>query len=378
MSRQQGGCNTLAVYPISADPITFGHVNVAERVAKTFSRVIVAIGENPAKKYLFSSSERAGLARQALKHVPNVEVRTFKGLAVDFAYEQGASVIIKGVRSANDFDYEQVLHQVGTSQKLGIDTHLLFAEPSLTHISSSAAKALQIEQGVIHEYVPLPVKAMLEHRLSDQIIIGVTGQIASGKSTLCRDIVRVAPQMGIQAHDIDMDALGHEILGNDESPYAVEARRQVVETFGQDIVESGAIVRKNLGEKVFGNPDGLEKLNKIMEKPFLLKLRRAIYDKKGLIFLNAALIVESQMIDLCNNRVVVTTIDEETQLKRCIERGYTEENAKARIAAQLSGEEKIKIVQAEIDRAGFGKLWEYRSDGIRVNKLLADIFSHCK
>ena len=95
---------STALYAFSADPITFGHINIVERVSQTFSRVIVGIGRNPSKRYLFSLDARLHLARQALRHLSNVCVLPFNGMVVDFASEQGASVIVKGVRNASDFD----------------------------------------------------------------------------------------------------------------------------------------------------------------------------------------------------------------------------------------------------------------------------------
>src|SRR6266540_3960654 len=89
---------TTALYAFSADPITYGHMEVVERVSRTFDRVIVGIGRNPAKKYLFSEDVRLALARQTLAHLRNVTVLAFRGMVVDFALEQGAQVIVKGVR----------------------------------------------------------------------------------------------------------------------------------------------------------------------------------------------------------------------------------------------------------------------------------------
>ena len=143
-----------AVRPFSANPITCGHVDVVERVSRRVVRVVVGIGRNPTKTYLFSLEARLRLARQALAHLPGVTVLPFQGMVVDFATEQGAQVIVKGVRNAADFDYEQVHHLVGLSQRAGIDTHVLFADPRLAHVSSSAVKAIQLEHGFIHELVP--------------------------------------------------------------------------------------------------------------------------------------------------------------------------------------------------------------------------------
>src|SRR5512145_2022557 len=101
-----------ALYACSADPITFGHVDVVRRIARTFERVVVGIGRNPAKRYLFELDDRLRLAREALAELPNVTVLAFRGMVVDLALEQGAGVVVKGVRNAADFDYEHVHHLV--------------------------------------------------------------------------------------------------------------------------------------------------------------------------------------------------------------------------------------------------------------------------
>ena len=117
-----------AIYAFSGDPITFGHIDIIKRAATVFDRVVVAIGCNPAKKYLFSQEERTEMARRSLLNLKNVEVKTFQGMLVDFAYENNIDVIVKGIRSTTDFEYEMSLHNLGESQKLGIDTFILFTQ----------------------------------------------------------------------------------------------------------------------------------------------------------------------------------------------------------------------------------------------------------
>lgn len=352
----------IAVCALSADPITYGHINIVERAAACFDQVIVSIGVNPAKHYLFDAETRVALAEKSLKHIANVSVQVFSGLLVDFAFEQNATVIVKGVRNTADFDYESTLHQVGESQHLGIDTHLLFAEQQYAHISSSSVKGLQFEQGFIQELVPLPIKVALEAKLSNQAIVGVTGSIASGKSTLCEALVSYGKEKNLSIHNIDMDKLAHELLADDPAPYAKSLRKEVIERFGADIVEGDNISRDKLGNKVFGNPEALMALNLIMYKPLLLKLRRAIYRKEGLILLNATLLAEASMLKLCNNRVILMQVDECNQMERLIHRGHSEHHAKARLSSQMEHGRKAKIIEGEIERSSFGKLWKVSSN----------------
>jgi len=122
---------TRALYALSGDPITHGHLDIIQRAAKAFDQLIVAIGINQLKNYLFSLEEREEMARRSLANLKNVKVSSFTGLLVDFAYENNVDVIVKGVRSNQDFEYEHNLHLMSESQRLGIDTFLLFCVFSL-------------------------------------------------------------------------------------------------------------------------------------------------------------------------------------------------------------------------------------------------------
>jgi len=102
----------IAIYPGTFDPITNGHLDIIKRASRLFDKVIVAIGENPNKKPLFSIEERIFLAKEAVKELPNlekIEIEAFEGLLVKFAKEKGASVIIRGLRAVSDFEYEMQL-----------------------------------------------------------------------------------------------------------------------------------------------------------------------------------------------------------------------------------------------------------------------------
>lgn len=370
-----------AIYAFSGDPITYGHIDVIARASKAFDNVVVGIGVNPDKKYMFNLEERTEMAQRTLSRFPNVDVVSFQGLLVDYAYENGIGVIVKGVRNAADFDYENVLHQVGESQKLGVDTHILFARPELAHISSSAVKGIQKEQGLIHEYVPLYVKQCLEARMSGQYIVGVTGEIGAGKSYVSQQFSRLGKQRGITVHDIELDQLGHQILGELKQPRYDDVRRQIANTFGQQVrKEDGTIDRKLLGEIVFSDSDASNRLNEIMTTPLLVRLRMGLYGKQGLILFNAALIAESDMAYLCNNNVVLVYADKQTQESRLASRGLTSEQMQRRLGSQFYYEEKKNKMQQAIDRDNQGKIWVVdNSEGkTEIEKTFDEVVSELK
>lgn len=366
---------TKAIYAFSGDPITYGHVNIIERSAKTFDNVVVGIGINPDKKYMFNLEERTEMAKKALANMPSVNVDSFKGLLVDYAYENNIPVIVKGVRNSADFDYENVLHQIGESQKLGIETHMLFARPELAHISSSTVKAIQREQGLVHEYVPLNVKQNLEARISKQYIIGVSGEIGSGKSYVSQKFERLSKKKDILLHNIELDYIGHKILGDLKQPVYQKTRDKIAKIFGKETqLNDGTINRKTLGEIVFNNPAELQKLNEIMETPLIVRLRRELYGKQGLILLNAALITEANMSYLCNNNVVLVNVDKESQRRRLRERGLTIEQIQRRLASQYTFKQKRGKLTERIKKDNNGKIWIVDSSDNADEKNIENVF----
>lgn len=366
-----------AIYAFSGDPITFGHIDIIKRAASVFDRLVVAIGCNPAKNYLFSQEERTEMARRSLLGLKNVEVKTFQGMLVDFAYENNIDVIVKGVRSGVDFEYEMSLHNLGESQKLNIDTFILFAQPSLAHISSSAVKDIQKEQGLIQDYVPAYVKQCVEAKLSGQYIIGLTGEIGSGKSHVGQKLVELAKKINLEAHNIELDDLARQIQSDlKEEKYAV-VRRQIIDVFGAEVVNSdGGINRKALGEIVFADQKKLKKLNEIMETPILVRLRRELKNKKGLIILNAALLAEAQMSELSNHNTILLSVDEKTQNQRLLDRGLNQEQIKRRLKSQYDFTSKKKYLETEIKKNQQGKLWILDNKNIsdlKVEELLREV-----
>lgn len=366
-----------AIYAFSGDPITFGHIDIIKRAATVFDRVVVAIGCNPAKKYLFSQEERTEMARKSLLNLKNVEVKTFQGMLVDFAYENNIDVIVKGIRSSTDFEYEMSLHNLGESQKLGIDTFILFTRPALAHVSSSAVKDIQKEQGLIQDYVPPYVKQCVEAKLSGQHIIGLTGEIGTGKSYVGQKLVSLANKMNLEAHNIELDHLAWQIQSDlKEEKYEV-VRKQIADTFGAEVINSdGSINRKVLGEIVFADQKKLNKLNEIMETPILVRLRRELKNKKGLIILNAALLAEAKMSQLSNYNTILLSVDEKIQNKRLLDRDLNQAQIKRRLKSQYDFASKKKSLEAEIKQNQQGKLWVLNNDkasDLEIKKLLKDL-----
>ena len=366
-----------AMYAFSGDPITYGHIDIIKRVSKSFDEVIVGIGANPDKKYMFDLEERTKMANKSLVNIPNVKVISFQGLLVDYAYENDIPVVVKAVRNSSDVEYESILQEVGKSQKLGIDTHILFARPELAHISSSVVKAIQKEHGLIHEYVPLYVKQCLEAKMSEQYIVGVTGEMGVGKSYISKRFKEIGNEKEISVNNIELDHIPHQIYNELKEPQYVKLRRELIEIFGESVkLKDGTINRKALGEIVFNDFEKLNKLNEMIYTPLMVRLRKELYGKKGLILINAALIAESNMSYLSNNNVILVTADKSIQEKRLKGKGLNEEQIKRRLASQYASKEKKKNLEQKINEDKQGNLWEIDNSSDSDSSEIINVFEN--
>jgi pantetheine-phosphate adenylyltransferase len=157
---------TLAVYPGSFDPIHRGHIDVAERAAQLFDRLIVAVYATPQKNLLFDVQERTEMACQALAHLDNVTVTHYAGMTVDFLRTQEAQVIVRGLRMAYDFDLEYQMALTNCAFAPELETVCLFTKLEYSFLSSSQVKAIAMAGGDVSDMVPAHVLAALGHRLA--------------------------------------------------------------------------------------------------------------------------------------------------------------------------------------------------------------------
>lgn len=147
-----------AITPGTFDPITYGHLDVITRAAQLMDEVVVAVAASPGKSPLFSLEERTELAREATKHLENVRVMPFDGLLVDFAREQGASVVIKGLRAITDFEYEFQMAALNYQLANELETVFIMSPPQFMYLSSSIVRELARLGSPVDQFVP-PVVA---------------------------------------------------------------------------------------------------------------------------------------------------------------------------------------------------------------------------
>jgi len=155
----------IAVYPGTFDPMTLGHEDVIRRATGLFDRVIVAVAAGHHKKAMFTLAERIEMAREALKHLPRVEIESFSGLVRDFVVSKGAKAMVRGLRAMTDFDYEFQL--AGMNRSLMPDVETVFLTPSDKYqfISSTFVREIAVLGGEVDKFVSPSV----QKRLADKV-----------------------------------------------------------------------------------------------------------------------------------------------------------------------------------------------------------------
>jgi pantetheine-phosphate adenylyltransferase len=156
---------TLAIYPGSFDPITVGHLDVAERAARLFQHVVIAIyGLSEKPGALFTTEERLELARQAVTQLPNVSVDSFSGLTVEYARAKGAGIIVRGLRAVSDFEYEFKLAHMNAHLAPEIEVVCLMTSSRHSFISSSLIREVASLGGDVDGLVPEHVRKALREK----------------------------------------------------------------------------------------------------------------------------------------------------------------------------------------------------------------------
>lgn len=145
----------VAVYPGTFDPITNGHLDIIERSAKIFDKIIVAVLENPDKKtHMFTVRERIELIKKSTTHISNIEIDYFNGLLVNYVKKKGADVIIRGLRAISDFEYEFQMTLMNQKLNSDIETFFMMTKSTYSYLSSSVIKQVAKYDGSIEGLVP--------------------------------------------------------------------------------------------------------------------------------------------------------------------------------------------------------------------------------
>lgn len=158
----------VAVYAGSFDPFTLGHLDVAIRGAKLVDTLVIAIGNNPAKKYMLSYEERVEVIQEACQELPNFEIKQFHGLLVDFCQKIEANIILRGIRSEKDLSFETPIALANKKLEPEIETVFLLANPSLQFVSSSLAKEVALFHGDISHFLTPLAEKKIKQKLKEK------------------------------------------------------------------------------------------------------------------------------------------------------------------------------------------------------------------
>ena len=160
---------TTAIYPGSFDPITNGHLDIIIRASKLFDKLIIGIYENPEKQILFTTEERAELVEKSVANLPNVEVRVFSGLTVNFARQVNAQTIVRGLRMSADFEREFDLAMMNKKLSPDVELICLMSELKYQFLSSSLLKEAARLGGNVANFVPKHVAEALRKKVKRQM-----------------------------------------------------------------------------------------------------------------------------------------------------------------------------------------------------------------
>lgn len=148
----------ICVFPGSFDPITAGHVDLVQRAVPLFDKVIVAVGVNNSKQYLFPLDKRVAWIEKCFADEPKVSVATYQNLTADFCKTVNAKFLLRGLRNASDFDYEKTISQINNIIGEGVETIFLISQPSLSHISSTIVREVLKGGADVSLFLPEAIK----------------------------------------------------------------------------------------------------------------------------------------------------------------------------------------------------------------------------
>ncbi|WP_413627103.1 pantetheine-phosphate adenylyltransferase [Fructilactobacillus vespulae] len=156
------------IYPGSFDPITNGHLDIIKRASHIFDGVIIAVGNNTAKTTLFSVDERIALIKKCTETLPNVEIKQYSNLTVDFVKESGTNLIIRGTRDSQDYNFENRIANLNRLLDSDVETLLMLADKKYELVSSSMVKEVLSFGGDISQFVPQPVEIKLKEKFNNE------------------------------------------------------------------------------------------------------------------------------------------------------------------------------------------------------------------
>lgn len=358
---------TTGLFPLSGDPLHYGHLDIIKRAAEQCDRLVVALLVNDFKSYCFEMGERLQIARRAVQmFVPQdkcrIDVISSEDLLVDVFLREGCSILFRGVRTAEDMEFEKQqmeLHEYALPGILG-NVRYLEADPKYRVISSTAIKTMLQYSVDVSTMCPLFVKSKLERRRFNRYIFGVTGGMGSGKSYVSAKLVDAFKARGIPAHHLNLDDCIRASM-NEDSPGAQQMRAAIEAHVGVSIplVNGVADMAAYKAAIASGAVDiGVRQtLHNITEPHVMRHLRYAMRGKHGVLLFEWALMAENDLSHICNHDVIVVSSPDQDAF--LTERGVDPALAAALRSNQWSDGDKANAIRRRVAQDQCGLVIEY-------------------
>lgn len=352
-----------ALLPLSADPITFGHVDLITRSAAMCDELLIAVMNNDLKagSYLFTLEERAAMTERSVREagVTNARVIASRGLLTDIYMTEDCGAIVRGIRNDADRAYEEYQMRIHASILPAASEQILYlpADPKLSLISSSLVKGLVARGLDVSGYVAAFVKRRIEEKILRQYKIAVTGAIAVGKTSVAAALTeRWKTRTGTDAWHINIDQLLRDLYAED-SLGAQALRNGLANRFGTEVLKDGGrdVDRAALAARLFDPacPRHLrEEIHAVTAPHIERKYREALAGKEGLIVLEWAQLAEMAMSHWTNHNAIV--IDSPDRAFFAELRGIAPERLTALADLQWSADRKAERLSEAALRAGAG------------------------
>lgn len=339
----------VAIFPFSADPVTFGHIHLIQKALLIFDKVIVIVASNPDKKYLLSFEERLAICKSVFHLESRIKVVGLSGLTPVYLKEQNIKFIIRGIRNLRDVKYE--LDLLKNYKILNQEVEFVNFFSSYPEISSSRVKKL-FKKGVnIEDLVPIQSKFALENKMNHQLLIGVNGVFGSGKTQISKKIVNFLKEMSQKTTHINLDLVSKEVLfAND-----LESEMLRLEIEKKFKLKDLKLEFHQLGKIVFNNKEQLNWLVARVHPLVLSFLRKKLAKISGLVLIESAIFNEYSLEYLTNNLVIF--LQNSTILTSEPDTFRTQNILKSQYSKQF----KIESWKKAIRTSGFGKIFWFEN-----------------
>ncbi|MBP6889061.1 MAG: pantetheine-phosphate adenylyltransferase [Candidatus Moranbacteria bacterium] len=352
---------------LSADPITFGHIDLIRRAKDLCDSLVILVANNDLKvgSYLFTLEERVAITKEAVQQagIANIYVIGSQNLLVDVYIREDCDIVFRGIRNEKDaaFEKEQMELHVHILPDLQGRIEFLESHEEYRMISSSLVKAFVRSHVDVSRFVPAFVKQLLEERICQQYILAVTGCQANGKTYVAESLARNLVESGIESHVISIDVL-LRTLYDEDSLGAQKIRLALSQLFGDDVLtaDQKQVRRSVLKKRIFDSEQDTEKrelLHSLVEPHIDRLYREALAGKKGLIIFEWAQLAEMKMSFWSNHQVIVVTSDDQRLLAEM--REISSENQSQMANFQWSTEEKIRALYQAANEAMHGTVVSY-------------------